>query len=123
MAYDEDGRFLYADLVTDPAEVVRHAHWRDAALHQAIPYLEYMSRAVELYRAPGRCACPAGIHGRACKHSLAVRLMAAEPAQEQPLEDVALDPVTARKRARDEAFRAQHSVFFGAAVARDQRSA
>ena len=30
---------------TIPAVIVRHAYWRDAALHQAIPYRDYMRRA------------------------------------------------------------------------------
>jgi hypothetical protein len=48
MTYDADGRFVYIELVADPAEVVRHAHWRDAALHQAIPYREYMQCSPDL---------------------------------------------------------------------------
>jgi Family of unknown function (DUF6879) len=48
MAYDEEGRFLYTELVPDPAEVVRHAHWRDAALHRAIPYQQYVRCSADL---------------------------------------------------------------------------
>jgi hypothetical protein len=37
-----DGDLLLgAELVTDPAEVVRRAHWRDAAWHYAIPLDRY----------------------------------------------------------------------------------
>jgi hypothetical protein len=44
MAYDADGRFLYAEYVDDPAQIVSHAYGRDAALHHAIPYADYMRR-------------------------------------------------------------------------------
>jgi hypothetical protein len=44
MAYDNDGRFLNLELNEAPAEIVRHSYWRDAALHQAISYDEYMQR-------------------------------------------------------------------------------
>jgi predicted phage terminase large subunit-like protein len=58
--------------------------------------------------ADGRCPCPAGMHGRPCKHSLAVRLMAAGtvPAPAPALVTPA-DHAAARKAARDAAFRAQ----------------
>jgi hypothetical protein len=45
MAYDAEGQFLYAEHVDDPAQVVSHAYWRDAALHYAIPYARYMHHA------------------------------------------------------------------------------
>jgi hypothetical protein len=44
MAYAADGQFLYAECVDDPAQVVTHAYWRDAMLHNAIPYVDYMRR-------------------------------------------------------------------------------
>ena len=28
-----------------PGMIIKHARWRDAALHQAIPYTDYMRRA------------------------------------------------------------------------------
>ena len=31
--------------ITIPRTIVRHAYWRDAALHHAIPYRDYMRRA------------------------------------------------------------------------------
>ena len=52
MAYDGEGRFLYAELVTDPAEIVRHAYWRDAALHHAISYQQYLRLSADLRHAP-----------------------------------------------------------------------
>jgi hypothetical protein len=42
--YDPEGRLYRAELVRNPAEVVRHAVWRDIALHQAIPWDAYMDR-------------------------------------------------------------------------------
>lgn len=45
MEYDEIGRFLFAELVTDAAAIVGHNYWRDAALHHAIPYIDYVRRA------------------------------------------------------------------------------
>jgi len=38
--FDSD-RLLGAELVTDPAEVVKRGHWRDLAWHYAIPLDEY----------------------------------------------------------------------------------
>ena len=35
----------WIERVEDPRMVVRHAYWRDAALHQAIPYRDYMRHA------------------------------------------------------------------------------
>jgi len=51
MEYAEGGEFLYAEKVSDPAEIVRHCYWRDAALHLAIPHSAYTRRAELLRRA------------------------------------------------------------------------
>lgn len=48
MDYDNEGRLLGADLVDDPTEIVRHARWRDAALHHGIPYRVYIRRHQDL---------------------------------------------------------------------------
>jgi hypothetical protein len=93
-------------------------------------------RQVYLVSADGRCSCPAGAYGRPCKHQLAARVTAgsdtpaAAPLRLGPatgderapaadassvsvsaagalLEVDAVDPVTARKLARDGAFREQ----------------
>jgi hypothetical protein len=45
MEYAEDGAFRWIEQISDPAEIVRHACWRDAALHMAVPYRDYMRRA------------------------------------------------------------------------------
>jgi hypothetical protein len=45
MEYAEDGAFLHIEQVTEPAMIVTAARRRDAALHQAIPYRDYMRRA------------------------------------------------------------------------------
>jgi hypothetical protein len=45
MEYADDGTFLWAEHIEDPGVIVRHAYWRDAALHLAIPYSDYMQRA------------------------------------------------------------------------------
>lgn len=39
--FDEHDRPLQHELVTDPAVVLRHCQWRDAAWHHAVPYAEY----------------------------------------------------------------------------------
>jgi hypothetical protein len=44
MRYDREGRFEYIRQVSDPGAIVSHAYWRDAALHWAIPYADYMRR-------------------------------------------------------------------------------
>jgi len=48
MDYAGDGSFLCAEQVDDPALIVRHSRWRDAALHHAIPYQDYMRRSGQL---------------------------------------------------------------------------
>lgn len=45
MEYADDGTFRWIERVADPGVIVKHAYWRDAALHQAIPYRDYMQRA------------------------------------------------------------------------------
>jgi len=42
MEYDREGRFLAIEQVADPGRIVTRAYWRDAALHHAIPYADYM---------------------------------------------------------------------------------
>jgi Family of unknown function (DUF6879) len=42
--YDPEGHLYRAELVRDPAEVIRHVAWRDLALHHAIPWDVYMVR-------------------------------------------------------------------------------
>jgi hypothetical protein len=44
MDYDEQGRFLGAARATDAKDIIMHAYWRDAALHAAIPYADYIRR-------------------------------------------------------------------------------
>jgi hypothetical protein len=46
--YDPEGHLYRAELVRDPAEVVRHAAWRDIALHHAIPWDAYIDRFPDL---------------------------------------------------------------------------
>jgi len=52
MNYDQDGRFLHAELVTDEAQVVVHNYWRDLAVHHAVSFAEYVSQQPD--RGPGR---------------------------------------------------------------------
>jgi hypothetical protein len=42
MQYNTAGTFLAADFMDDPAEIVKHNYWRDAALYGAVPYSEYV---------------------------------------------------------------------------------
>jgi hypothetical protein len=45
MHYDADGRFGYAEQVADPGVIITCSYWRDAAMHYAVPYADYMRRA------------------------------------------------------------------------------
>lgn len=45
MAYDEEGRFLHVEHVDDPAEIVQANHWRDAAMHTAVRFQDYLGAA------------------------------------------------------------------------------
>ncbi|MCA1604020.1 MAG: hypothetical protein LC808_13750 [Actinobacteria bacterium] len=40
--YDQRGTWLGVDVVTDPAQVVQACRARDAALHQALPWADYL---------------------------------------------------------------------------------
>ena len=40
--FTEDGRLLGAEVVTDPAVVVEHARWLDAAHHRSVPYRDFV---------------------------------------------------------------------------------
>lgn len=42
--FDDDDRLLGAELVTDPAAVVRYCYWRDVAWHHAVPRKRYPAR-------------------------------------------------------------------------------
>lgn len=48
--YDRWGTWLGAELITDPAEVIAVCLARDAALHQAMPWAEYIAGHPELVR-------------------------------------------------------------------------
>jgi len=39
--FDTEGRLLSGDWTDDPASIVQHNYWRDAALARAIPYDAY----------------------------------------------------------------------------------
>src|SRR5207302_5571702 len=43
MHYDDQRRFLGAELREDPETVAQHCYWRDVAWHYAIPYMKYMT--------------------------------------------------------------------------------
>lgn len=44
LQFGENDRFLGVTLDRDPAEVVRHCYWRDAAWHHAESFADYMER-------------------------------------------------------------------------------
>lgn len=44
MYYDEDGRFVSGELISEPEKIVQANHWRDAAVSSSIPYLQYADR-------------------------------------------------------------------------------
>lgn len=41
MRFDEDDRFLGGEIIEDPAEIVQHNYWRDAAWHLAVRREEF----------------------------------------------------------------------------------
>jgi hypothetical protein len=43
--YDHEGRFVAVDLTDNESQIAQANAWRDAALHRAIPYKEYMIRS------------------------------------------------------------------------------
>jgi hypothetical protein len=45
LRYDEDGRFLRAEIVTERDAVTRYCHLRDELLARAIPLEQYMALA------------------------------------------------------------------------------
>jgi uncharacterized protein DUF6879 len=45
MQYDEEGRFLYAERIDDPAVIVEHCYWRDKALHLSTAYGDYINKS------------------------------------------------------------------------------
>ncbi|MEU0521095.1 DUF6879 family protein [Streptosporangium sp. NPDC006007] len=51
LRFGEDDVLLGADVVTDPAVVVRHCYYRDVARHYATPWSEYKTR-VQLSEGP-----------------------------------------------------------------------
>lgn len=59
MAYDSQGTWLGQRLVTDPQTVLAACFWRDAALHQAVSWRDYIAGRPELARhlpAPARAS-------------------------------------------------------------------
>lgn len=48
--YDPKGTWLGTELVTDPAQIVTACRWREAALHHAIPWQDYIADRPELAR-------------------------------------------------------------------------
>ncbi|WP_406316306.1 hypothetical protein OHA77_04420 [Streptosporangium sp. NBC_01639] len=51
LRFGDDDVLLGADLVTDPAVVVKHCYYRDVARHYAAPWIEYKER-VDLPEGP-----------------------------------------------------------------------
>jgi hypothetical protein len=44
MHFGEDDRFTYAEVVDDPAAIVQHNYWRDAARHLATRQNEFVTQ-------------------------------------------------------------------------------
>ncbi len=49
---NDDGRLTGIDLIDDPAEIVQHNYWRDAAWHHAVLRDDFASQQ-NLERSPG----------------------------------------------------------------------
>ncbi|MFD9604214.1 DUF6879 family protein [Streptomyces sp. NPDC059970] len=47
LRFDDDDNLLGIELITEPAEVVRYATSRDAAMHHAIPYEQFTAQVTE----------------------------------------------------------------------------
>jgi len=43
MNFAEDDRFLGAEIIEEPAMIVQHTYWRDAARHHAVPRDEFVA--------------------------------------------------------------------------------
>lgn len=52
LRFTDDDVLLGADVVTDPAVVVRHCYYRDVARHHAVPWQEYVRQDVRLPEGP-----------------------------------------------------------------------
>lgn len=52
LRFGDDDVLLGADLVTDPAVVVKHCYYRDVAQHYAVPWQEYTEQDVHLRESP-----------------------------------------------------------------------
>jgi len=50
LRYDQDDRWLGIEEVTDPRRIRQTCRWRDAALHQATPWQDYLASLPELGR-------------------------------------------------------------------------
>ena len=44
MRFTDDDRFLGGEVIEDPAEIVQHNYWRDAAQHHAIERDEFVAK-------------------------------------------------------------------------------
>lgn len=44
MHFTDDDQFTGAEVIDDPAEIVRHNHWRDLARHRAIDLGEFVAQ-------------------------------------------------------------------------------
>lgn len=52
LRFGDDDVLLGADLVTDPAVVVKHCYYRDVARHYAVPWQKYARQDVQLSESP-----------------------------------------------------------------------
>jgi hypothetical protein len=44
MRFTDDDQFIGGEVIEDPAEIVQHAYWRDAAQHRAIDRDEFVTK-------------------------------------------------------------------------------
>lgn len=44
MKFDEDNRFIGAEVIEDPSVIVQHNYWRDAARHHALSPDEFIAQ-------------------------------------------------------------------------------
>ena len=47
LQFDDADNLLDVELITEPAEVVRYAMVRDAAMHNAVPFEQFAARVAE----------------------------------------------------------------------------
>ncbi len=65
--YDEADDLLHSEVMDDPAAIVQHNYWRNAAWHYALPRDEYVQQVGEPVEPPSPATCRAPSAGGTCR--------------------------------------------------------